>query len=1408
MTGDFSRTSQDWTKSYTGVLMQQGRVQVDADWNEQLALALHRTHTETRDVIGRCGTPKDEDGFKISATPRGDDFFIHPGRYYVDGLLCEIDPEWVELTVKATKAGNAFTYTTTLASSWLDGRPIAAGDWVEFKIDNVAGAKFAEVVSIDDQGTLVLDVVFPVSWLHGRLRRAITYLTQPFYPSPDLTPGVSSPANSPVAGTGLTLEEGYYLVYLEAWERAVNALEDPHIREVALNGPDTAERIQTVWQVRVLKVTADAQTNLCKAAFPEWKSLIDGVTTTGQMNARSSPPKSKTDPCMLPPLAGFQGLQNQLYRIEIFQPGDRASATFVWSRDNGMVETGIVSVDTSDYSVVTVNSLGVDGLHSFAINDWVEIVDRNDELSGTPRFLAQIVAPAPDPVKLQITLSAPVPDVYRDGINSPTPNNYRLKRWDMSGSGGSIPIVSGWMDIESGVQVSFTEGHYAPRVWWLIPARTATADIEWPPFQAPDTEPIPQPPFGTARHFCRIGSVHSVYGNWDFGDCRTEFPPLTHICADDVCYHADCDALKDAKTVEQALDELCDLSNLRFHKKMLHGWGVVCGLQVECGGDVAGALVNVRDGYAIDCEGNDILFKAAPFNVISHIQTPSGIADGDYSLILDPTVAGQLRIAQYPAQKGTVLAALHGTLLERFYAEYIKPLIDFAENPPVQLPPGSQVTAAQELISSLTNLLAPLNNSTTGGRVYISREEASVLQQTFEGFRNLIRDKTFCGFLSGWEWPEYPVPISGIDSIFGMGGKTRVRVDAAETHAATVGGDNTIHIYTLQSPAVLAQVLTLPSTFPGAIVQDAIFSSDGKTLFAIATLAGNSVVASIVFGNANATWLTATVNGATFSSLAAVGTSIYTAGLGQGLYQITSDGATISAILRAQFNAIGPLAADRQTTVVYAAANSASVTTAFNEVIGLDTAKQYFMTPYVLPNALTGSPQDDIAVVSAPGVNAAVQQKIYVTTNPPAGGATKQVAINSPAAATGVGSWLTADLAENTPVHFAYNFIHRTMYVAYAGSNHIDALVEAAAVTIQQYEYPAEVSPISAAWNLHGNNIYLQNSVSNTISVIPFSAKPWDASQFNVLAKYRIDAVRAMLQLLEGTLQYLKDGFCDLFLVNCPSCDEDEILYLAAIRVQNQRVYKVCNFSLRKYVHSFPTVEYWLSAILVIPIVRWLFGQFCCLDLSNAFANVKAPQFSVPQVAGMLQQFQPSAISTAFSAKLATTGSFVTDYLTSAIAPPGAAPAPHVNVSNAAGQNSALVQQQLSAAGLTVNVESYDPSQVAANAYRAAVAPSQIAPGSSVTLVADSTGTVRYVVPAPDQVQIVQNQLTAAQQAQAQSQLQLQNQVSTLNTQIANLQAAHKVQIDALTQQLTQLSGSLDAVKLTLQKISPPPPKS
>ena len=59
MKGDFSRRTFDRAKHYAGVLMQQGRVSVDADWNEEQEIARYRVKTETVDVVGRCGTPLD-----------------------------------------------------------------------------------------------------------------------------------------------------------------------------------------------------------------------------------------------------------------------------------------------------------------------------------------------------------------------------------------------------------------------------------------------------------------------------------------------------------------------------------------------------------------------------------------------------------------------------------------------------------------------------------------------------------------------------------------------------------------------------------------------------------------------------------------------------------------------------------------------------------------------------------------------------------------------------------------------------------------------------------------------------------------------------------------------------------------------------------------------------------------------------------------------------------------------------------------------------------------------------------------------------------------------------------------------------------------------------------------------------
>ena len=55
MKGDFSRTTYRPSRHYTAVLKQQGRVDLDADWNEQAAIHRQQIATRTADVLGLSG---------------------------------------------------------------------------------------------------------------------------------------------------------------------------------------------------------------------------------------------------------------------------------------------------------------------------------------------------------------------------------------------------------------------------------------------------------------------------------------------------------------------------------------------------------------------------------------------------------------------------------------------------------------------------------------------------------------------------------------------------------------------------------------------------------------------------------------------------------------------------------------------------------------------------------------------------------------------------------------------------------------------------------------------------------------------------------------------------------------------------------------------------------------------------------------------------------------------------------------------------------------------------------------------------------------------------------------------------------------------------------------------------------
>jgi len=88
MSGDYSRWSFDPWRHFGAVLMQQGRVHTDADWNEWVAMILRRVRAGSLDTLDSVFVSDETpDAFLIAAVAGS--ITIGPGRMYVDGILVE-----------------------------------------------------------------------------------------------------------------------------------------------------------------------------------------------------------------------------------------------------------------------------------------------------------------------------------------------------------------------------------------------------------------------------------------------------------------------------------------------------------------------------------------------------------------------------------------------------------------------------------------------------------------------------------------------------------------------------------------------------------------------------------------------------------------------------------------------------------------------------------------------------------------------------------------------------------------------------------------------------------------------------------------------------------------------------------------------------------------------------------------------------------------------------------------------------------------------------------------------------------------------------------------------------------------------------------------------------------------------
>lgn len=470
MNGDFSRTTFRPEMHYSGVLMQQGRVLLDSDWNEQVAIFNYHFQTLARDLIGPYGGPRLNAGFKVIKAGDPDiptdlrgvglthNFWIGSGHYYVDGLLCEND------SVKLYAPPDA-------------GAGISQADWI------------------------------PEEW----------------------------DGNGP------------YLVYLDVWQRHVTALEDQAIREVALGpqGPDTTTRVKTVWQVKTIKLTDQIFNTLTCAntvangspVHEGWARLLRELQpeNRGRLRAKADEPDdiNVTSPCIISPDARFRGSENQLYRVEIHEGGSPGSATFKWSRDNGSIALQIRSVSGNK---VTLEHMGRDERSGIQVGDWVEIEGANhasrERRSAPPLLRIEEV----NYVDMFVLLSK-APETGDPGRV--------LRRWDQKPGdpliGGlelrdgaalikeATPERDNWLTLEDGVQVQFQQSTpanvYRSGDYWIIPARTATGDVDWP---GPLNALTALGPHGTEHHFAPLARITVQNNNVTevLADLRRMFGPL------------------------------------------------------------------------------------------------------------------------------------------------------------------------------------------------------------------------------------------------------------------------------------------------------------------------------------------------------------------------------------------------------------------------------------------------------------------------------------------------------------------------------------------------------------------------------------------------------------------------------------------------------------------------------------------------------------------------------------------------------------------------------------------------------------------------------------------------------------------------------------------------------------------
>ncbi|NAZ84905.1 DUF6519 domain-containing protein [Kineococcus indalonis] len=349
------------------------------------------------------------------------------------------------------------------------------------------------------------------------------------------------PPHNP-AGTGTDqIADGVRdAVVLEVRLEALNAFQDPvRLIEPALGGPDTAERVVTRTAVRLLRLAAGETCTTIGAR------LDDDLSDHGRLTVSLLPPTVVGGDCPVVEGGGYEGLEHNLYRVEIART-TAGAPMFVWSGVNGgLVGRGQFHGGADAHVDIVANRAAIlsSGLTEFYLEAVELDVDR-----GYRRVTYGTIATLNAEGELDLTAPATFGTLPGAG------QQVFFRLWNGIAPVGDFAGATNPVMLRDGIRLQFDApagATYRPGSWWTFEVRAG--EIGNPEVLVDDAAPFgPEISRVPLAEITWTGAGDTGQGG-EIEDCRNRFRPLTnqkvcctHLVGNGVTTFGDFNSLEEA----------------------------------------------------------------------------------------------------------------------------------------------------------------------------------------------------------------------------------------------------------------------------------------------------------------------------------------------------------------------------------------------------------------------------------------------------------------------------------------------------------------------------------------------------------------------------------------------------------------------------------------------------------------------------------------------------------------------------------------------------------------------------------------------------------------------------------------------------------------------------------------------